>query len=216
MTGISNYDSSQGYRTSWGNTKNAADGYSGLGYLFRNRIVKDGKAFYCPDMSISDYQYATYSVGWNALRQGVAPPLPAGVPTILQVGYLYRVHGDASNFMTTAELITLNNLKQGKPKGSYILVTEIPYCDSGMCWSHIKPWGLNVAYNDGHATFVVMTKAEWDAAMSLQQAKVRTDKFAYYTYLFPAMERGDMAAFTPLVMARDWTTCATRYPHFGS
>ena len=212
MTGVSNYDSEQGYRSSWGNNKNAADGFAGLGYLVRGRIIKDGKAFYCPDMPISTYQYDPYADIWFNLRMG--NPIPSN--RTLYFGYLYRVHGDASNFMNNDELKKLNSLKVGKPKGSFILVTEFAYDDKGLCWSHVKPYGLNVAYNDSHAAFVMMTQAERDAALNLYQNYQRTDRFAYYTYVFPAMERGDMPEFTKLVMARDWTTCGTRYPRFGS
>jgi type II secretory pathway pseudopilin PulG len=212
--GVSNYDSEQGYRSSWVGQPNkyAADGYAGLGFLIRSRIMKDGKAFYCPDMSISDYQYDTYADMWQNLRTGT--PIPSS--RTLRFGYSYRVHGDASNFINNEELAKLNSLKIGKPKGLFILVSEIPYCDSGLSWSHIKPYGLNVAFNDSHAAFVMMSKAERDAAEDLYRARVRTDKFAYYTYIFPAMERGDMPEFTKLVMARDWATCASRYPRFGS
>ena len=177
----------------------------------RSRLIKDGKAFYCPAMQIEDYKYESYQRIWEAMRRGD----PLTNKDRLHFGYLYRVHGtDLVPYIAADEVTKLNNLKLGKPKGMFVLVTEIPYNSNRVCWSHVRPYGLNVAYTDGHAEFVQMSKAERDAAADLARTNQRFDMFCYYQYLYFAIDRNDMPEFTKLVMARDWNGAMKRYGHF--
>jgi prepilin-type N-terminal cleavage/methylation domain-containing protein len=213
LLGVDNYSSDWAFYVNWKNPPNqfAADGYVGLGYLIRNRQIKDGKAFYCPDMQDQNYQYDSYATIWQTMRMG-------GTLTTkdrLHFGYLYRVHGTSfTPYVTDDEVLKLNNLKLGNPKRQMILITEIPYESKRLAWSHERPYGLNVAYNDGHAQFINMRKEERDAAYDLAMTDVRQDKWCYYNYLYFAMERDDMREFTKMVVARDWTGCMKRYGHF--
>jgi len=213
LLGISNYETDWAFFAGWKNPPNAyaADGYVGLGYLVRSRLVKDGKAFYCPDMVMGDYMYESYQRIWEAMSRGD----PLTNKDRLHFGYLYRPFGsDQVPYITAAEVDKINNLKLGKPKGIFALVTEVPYNGGRLCWSHNRPWGLNVAYTDGHAQFVTMSKAERDAAADLARTNLRFDMFCYFQYLYFAIDRNDMPQFTKYVMARDWNGAMQHYGHF--
>jgi hypothetical protein len=193
----------------------AAEGYVGLGYLLRNRVIKDGQTYYCPDMPNPDYQYDNYHLIWDKLKFGQ----PLTTSDRLHFGYLYRVFGsDFKPYINAAEVTKINNLKIGKPKKLMALVIEVAWNSNKVCWSHLRPYGLNVSFTDGHANFVQMKKAEYEAAVDCARTYTSngqpTDQNCYYHYLYMAIERDQIREFTGFVMARDWDGAMNFFGHF--
>ena len=217
LLGIANYQTDWAFYVGWKNPPNAyaADGYVGLGYLLRNHVIKDGQTFYCPEMQFADYSYDNYQPIWDKLKFGQ----PLTTKDRLHFGYLYRVFGsDFKPYITADEVTKINNLKIGKPKKMMVLTTDVAWNSNTLYWSHMRPYGLNVAFTDGHASFVQMRRAEYDAAADCARTYTsngqETDQKCYYHYLYMAIERDEMPQHTKFTMARDWDGAMNYFGHF--
>ncbi|WP_428940314.1 type II secretion system protein [Fontivita pretiosa] len=129
-----------------------AEGWVGPGYLFYTRILKDPKTFYCPSMPIEGFTYRP----WEWENPG----------SYRFMGYLYRIFGEAEGPAVVYQaLAEVKQFRFGKMKNR-ALVKDIQVLGwgKGLAWPHRNPWGVNVAYSDGHAEFVQLNKSDFDAA----------------------------------------------------
>jgi prepilin-type N-terminal cleavage/methylation domain-containing protein len=138
-----------------------AEGWVGPGYLFYARILKNPKTFYCPSLQISfgRFPFIYDSKEWDTPTSGYR-----------FMGYLYRIFGEAEGNGAVGTrigqaLTEVKNYKFGKMK-SKALVSDIQVLGwgVGLGWPHRKPYGINVAYSDGHAEFVQLLTSDFDAA----------------------------------------------------
>jgi prepilin-type N-terminal cleavage/methylation domain-containing protein len=129
-----------------------AEGWVGPGYLFFTKILKEPKAFYCPSMHIDGFTYQPKE--WES---------PGSYRFM---GYLYRIFGEAEGPAAVHQaLAEVKKFRLGRMK-SRALVKDIQVLGwgQGLGWPHRKPPGINVAYSDGHAEFVLLNKSDYDAA----------------------------------------------------
>jgi prepilin-type N-terminal cleavage/methylation domain-containing protein len=218
LKGIDNYNTYPAYHPSWNTPEYnqgrlAADGYVGVGYLIRNGQIKDGKAFYCPKMEYRDLRYETWEPRWTEIA---GKKQPTGG---LLVGLLYRVHYQpVEPNITVNDCEVLNNLRLGKlgkfKGGMMALISEVPWYYNFNVWSHTKPYGLNVAYSDGHGEFVDMGKENYDTAVEFTRTFTRHDQWMYFHYMWFAIDRGDYGKFQELAQNRNWSEAMTHYGHY--
>jgi prepilin-type N-terminal cleavage/methylation domain-containing protein len=225
LKGVDSYQSGYAFHTSWDdvpngtgeyeNTRFSNDGFVGLGYLVRYKLVKDGRAFYCPAMGEIDYlRYETFKDVWP--RVLAFKPQPGDG---LHLGYNYRVfYQDRPPWITMNDVIKLSNLKMGKLgkfKGVMALTSDFPWWYGYNTWTHTKPYGLNVGFSDGHGEFVDFGKKNYDAAVNLTRTYVRTpDQDAYFFYYWFAIDRSDTEAFGDFALKKNWSGAMQRYGHY--
>ena len=111
------------------------------------------KAFYCPAALYPAHIYPDAWTGTSTKR----------------IGYMYRLIGQKNDPYLTDDVVKdFAKWKMGYPKGMRALAADIVgQRGTTIRWPHIKPWGLNVAYNDGHGAFVELTKADNDKCADL-------------------------------------------------
>lgn len=220
LRGVDSYQSGYAFYAGWDdngeyeNTRFAADGFVGLGYLVRAKLIKDGRAFYCPAIPEIPYiRYETYEPVWTRVLNGNPQPTDA-----LHLGYNYRVFDQpVPPFITNADTEYLRNLKMGKLskfKGVMAMTSDFPWFYNYTTWMHTRPYGLPVGYSDGHAEFVDFGKKNYDAVVNLTRSYSRLDQHAYFFYYWFAMDRDDEAAFGDFAALRDWTSAMERYGHY--
>jgi prepilin-type N-terminal cleavage/methylation domain-containing protein len=178
-----------------------ADGWVGPGYLFYKRILKNPKALYCPSMQVSfgRFPFVYDEAAWGAPDgQGGWKDSPSGYRFM---GYIYRIFGEvdgsgspAGNRITLA-LNEVKKFKFGKMKGNKALLKDIEVLGwgSGLSWPHTQPYGLNVAYSDGHAEFMQLNRRDYDAARAwATKVDPGVTNASYYTVvMFSAMDTKD-------------------------
>lgn len=203
----------------------AADGYIGLGYLVRAKLIKEPRAFYCPAMEslhgADHLRFTNYETKWRELLS--TGTTSGGV----FLGYNYRAHGQPlSPWITQADAEFVQNLKMGKFGkkfgGVMAITTDFPWFYWLNTFVHTKPYGIPVGYSDGHAEFVDMGKKNYDAAVNLVQAYVanpgptRNDQFAYFQFYWFAIDRKQMREFGDFAAARDWTGAEKFFGHYDN
>jgi prepilin-type N-terminal cleavage/methylation domain-containing protein len=194
--------------------RGAAEGYVGLGYLVRARLIKNGKAFYCPDMPFDWLQYERWEPMWTKIHSGVPLTLDSDR---LQLGYLYRIYystGSIGSLVTKPELDRLSALRLGRFKGIMSLVSDFHFQLGWVYWPHVRPYGLCFAFSDGHGEFIDMGKQGYEAAKLLAATGNQTDVEAYPHFLWWAIDKNDVTYFNEKARAKDWPTLKTRYPKY--
>jgi len=129
--------------------------WDGLGRLFATGIVKDPRYFYCPSQTST---WFTYPFGWEQV------PLQIGLDYIFG-GYMYRLFDQLEGVtMTQADIDWVNNLSFYSLKYPIAMTSDIFFAQlpwGSDTWSHKKPYGVNVAYSDGHTELVKTGKKEY-------------------------------------------------------
>ena len=142
-----------------------SDGWCLLGYTFSSRILKDAKAFYCPEHRAN----VTYPSAWEN-------------PSAKFINYTYRY------------TMTIPGPKLGKLKGNPAIIADHfegnPYGSFGTLaeWPHTQPWGVSAGYLDGHAVFYTVKKRDYDVITKLT-AQAQVDQ--YIQLLFQVFDTGD-------------------------
>jgi hypothetical protein len=96
------------------------------------------------------------------------------------------------------------NLRLGRFKGRIAMTADIFYA-----WPHApKPWGISVAWSDGSASFVELSK--YDYEVSVRKNYNSTDKYVYF--FWRALETGDFKDFSKKVDANQWSALRIQYP----
>ena len=158
------------------------DGWMGPGRLFAARILKDPKAFYCPSMPLQEFSYN--------------PDQWQNPSSYRFMGYLYRIFGEPNgNGAVGARVFEaineVKNYRFGKMKNK-ALVKDILMqgWGRGILWPHRNPWGVNVAYSDGHGEFVQLAKSDFDAAQrqALKPDPGVTNVSHYTVIMFKALD----------------------------
>ena len=172
-------------------------GWFGLGMLFRKGYIKDPKAFYCPEMREDRF---TYPMGWEGWGGASGHDRKS-------IGYLYRLfHQRIPPQVTQAEVDKISQLRMGRFRGRIAIAADIFYY-----WPHLNPWGVNVAFPDGHAEWVNMTK--YDFEVSTRVATMPSGSYDQYVYWFwRAIETQDYRDFSKLFEAQNWTALRAKYP----
>jgi prepilin-type N-terminal cleavage/methylation domain-containing protein len=190
--------------------RGSAEGYVALGYLIRSRQIKDGRAFYCPEMNAPEFQYDAYRHMWDRVRSGDKPHDTNG----LLYGYLYRIYRSVSligSIVSAPELERLNKMRVGKFKGgSMALISDMILWPGWLLWPHVRPYGLCVAYSDGHAEFVGVRPTDYEVVRYLTTL-TRMETEAYSHFVFFAIDRRDFPFFSEKARAGDWAALKARY-----
>jgi prepilin-type N-terminal cleavage/methylation domain-containing protein len=168
----------------WTNSDRGPTSFEGwvmLGNLyirgFMGRVPKDPvndpngpKAFYCP---AALYPNHIYPDAWRSTGAKL-------------IGYMYRIIGqENAPYITKAVVDDFAKWKVGRPKGMKALSADIlGQRGSQIQWPHQKPWGVNVAYNDGHAAFLELSKKDADKCASLFATGGSPAPASNYMWLF--------------------------------
>jgi prepilin-type N-terminal cleavage/methylation domain-containing protein len=159
-----------------------AEGWVAPGVLFFTRILREPKAFYCPSMTIEGFTYQPRD--WD------------NPPGYRFMGYLYRVFGEAegSGAMGTriaAALKEVKTFRMGRMKNKALLSDiHVLGWGRGLAWPHRRPWGLSVAYSDGHGEFVQVNRSDFEAAQThANKPDPGVSQASYYTVvMFKALD----------------------------
>jgi prepilin-type processing-associated H-X9-DG protein len=161
-----------------------------LGHLFLRGVVKDPKTFYCPDQATEIF---TYPFGWNMPKPGIGISNPLNYYRC--IGYLYRIGGQVSQGLTQQQIDDLASIRLGRPKQMKAMITDIVGQSGGGTWPHRKPYGVNVAYSDGHAEFVAMTEADYKRNLTVSGISTGVKNSDVFVYnLFAALDNKDFTA----------------------
>ena len=171
----------EAYGPSFGNIVGANQGYIGIGFLFVTQLIKDPKTFYCPEMSMPLF---TYPLGWEHAERW-----NASLNGYKALGYIYRVFGQKSGAITPDDLKEVKSLKLGKMKNKALCMDIVVQgAWSPGTWPHRSQFGVNAAYSDGHAEFVLLTKSDFESSIK----KYTIGEADYYIFLFfKAMDSKD-------------------------
>ena len=157
-----------------------------LGALFGAGVLQGDtpKALYCPSHpSDPDLSCYTYEIGWQAKHRDLFPPNPGNhhwIPYKKWCSYMYRVFNKSAGGnrgYTTPYVDWLNNIRFGKV-GTISIVADILFAEGGGAprpdgpdecdgfgadtWPHKSPYGVNVAFTDGHAQWVPTGQAYYE------------------------------------------------------
>jgi prepilin-type N-terminal cleavage/methylation domain-containing protein len=145
------------------------DGWCMLGYLFGTGILKDPRAFYCPEHRGS----FTYPDSWEN-------------PSAKFINYSYRYARQL-----TPPRIGARELKRTRA----VIMDHFGFAFGTFgvpaSWPHVRPAGINVGYSDGHAQYWPMSEADYREASQLT-AQWQLD--VYVPLLFEAFDTGDFTA----------------------
>jgi hypothetical protein len=192
--------------------RGAADGFVGLGYLVRGKIIKESRAFYCPDMRDPNWQYEAWEPRWDEIRRGESP---SGA---LFFGYLYRIYRSVSvlgAYVTSAELERLSKLRLGKFKGQMAMITDLQFHLGRVYMPHIRPsFGMSVAFSDGSARFIPLTQKDFDTMRDISSVDNRLNREAYPHFLWWAIDKDDLQFFREKAAVKDWNSMRDRYPRY--
>jgi hypothetical protein len=136
-----------------------------------------------------------YPDGWGATRK--------------RLGYLYRCFRQpVTPHISVAEAEKTATLRIGKYKGRIALAMDVPYA-----WPHHpKPYGLNVCWSDGSASFVELKKSDYEVAEfgTYRNTTGNGDLFCYFYWR--AVELGDFNGLSDKISALDWVNLRKQYP----
>jgi prepilin-type processing-associated H-X9-DG protein len=187
-TGGNPYGCNSVYDYSLGTSRNAVEGWHGLGKLWVTHTMPVGaaRAFYCPapqdeagihfkqeqwypqggpytDRIYVSYQYRVFDDEYQSppyLPAVERPNLPKGIHGQLSHLKMGKMKLIDGGVMSTAgaTLLTRNN----KTNGAIALVSDgMANRGSGeplADWAHDNPWGANVGYSDGHVEWIAVPK----------------------------------------------------------
>ena len=166
------------------------DGWTHLGFLWSTRILKDGRIFYCPA------QQQTFG-----FETDFRPRLNSD--SHIFTNYAYRLGGGwttnkninlppyAGNFRdVAAEVAFVEGAMAGRIKGIKALISDnFARWEGGMShWPHTKPFGLCVAYSDGHVRYVPLSIKDYKILVTFNTLS-RSDQYIHM--YFRAFDDGD-------------------------
>jgi prepilin-type N-terminal cleavage/methylation domain-containing protein len=160
----------------------AFEGWIMLGNLFARGFIRDPKAFYCPSGVFPSHTYPEART-------------PADRKNI---GYVYRIIGQAEKPEINVPVVNdFARWKMGYPKGMRALAADIlGERQSLIHWPHQKPWGVNVAFDDGHGAFIELSQKDADTCATQFKKADSSYSGSVYTYLF--FKGADSGDFTEL------------------
>jgi len=174
------------------NPRWTSEGWGHLGLLFHRRIIKDTRPFYCP--SITGPYYLVYRGKWPVDPLNLQPgEFDHG--SAIYMGYSYRIWHDGPQAapLNQAAVDKILAMKLGK-KGmaSNALVSDLMSRHTGSVeqWGHIKPYGLNVGYSDGHVEYVTVSHKLYKLQMLLA-SQVPTEQDVFHYLMFEAFDTKD-------------------------
>jgi prepilin-type N-terminal cleavage/methylation domain-containing protein len=137
------------------------NGWGSLGLLWHKRVIKETKAYYCP--SLTGPPWLVYQGPWPVDPLNIRPG-EVDYGRDIWVGYTYRIfHKPASIAVPSTFVITkamrdkVLNMKFGrKGMASSALISDAISRQTGSVeqWGHVKPYGLNAGYSDGHVEYI--------------------------------------------------------------
>jgi len=220
LLGVDSYQTTWAFYAGWDDypgeyttRRNSADGFVGLGYLVRaGKYIKDGRAFYCPDMYFGPFMYETYRNMWERIRRGEKLTQDSDR---LQFGYQYRIGGqDMGIYVTQSDIQKMNSMKLGRFRGVRSLITDFTYYYNLNLFPHRNPYGLPTAFSDGHAEFVLLSKKDYEVCGQLAATWSKPEAIIYWHYIWFAIDRNDMRFFSESAGARKWADIEKRYGHY--
>ena len=158
-------------------------GWIGPGHLVLTGFVKDPRFFYCPAQ-----EFEVYPRDW-----------PSDPMLQKRIGYTYRIVGEASQPAEGINDAVVKDFKRwglSYPKGIRCLTADLAGpLNTVAPWPHIKPYGINAGYTDGHAEFVQCSKHDYETALRVQY--LFNQRYADL-YQFLTMQGCDRKDFTAL------------------
>jgi hypothetical protein len=166
---------------------NEVDNWVGLGRLIGTKLIENPKHLYCPSQRS---EFFSYPDAWDNPD--------TDIPNSRICGYFYRIFDQPNPpIIKQADVDYLSNLRYSKMEHTMALTSDIfgPTIwrlEECMTWPHRKPLGVNVAYSDGHAKWVLVGEEEY------RRAIVASDAYFYgtddYTFLFfQALDNGNFS-----------------------
>lgn len=177
-----------------GSTRNAFEGWTGLGMLYGTGIVVKTPSpsdpapfmFYCPEQ---ENPLLRYPDGWSPARKRggyayrIASDTPLGSP------YLATTPKGASEYEEWQKILGAGKL--GKYKKTFAITSDIVYGDDGFglgyinVWPHGKPPFIVVGYSDSHAEAVRVPDAVYKASLKI---KTLNQGDGFIVMMFQAMD----------------------------
>ena len=159
-------------RCFWGYDKQT--GFFGMGLLYLYKFIDNPEAFYCPNVENSPY--VSWPNGWKA----------SPIPPWLFGGYYYRIFGQKQDQITPAltyDMIDkVLNLDMNAEEALVADVFLDAWWERGP-QPHVDPFGVNVAFADGHATWVELGDKELArCAVPTGMATAYRDLFTYFYF----------------------------------
>jgi prepilin-type N-terminal cleavage/methylation domain-containing protein len=138
-----------------GRGPNVFEGWIMLGNLFVRGFIKSPQGFYCPSQT---HRWHSYPDGWN--------------DSFKLIGYMYRIIGQRQDPMTVdgvtfqisqADVNSYAKWKATWPRGMRAMAVDVLGVRGTFTkWPHDKPYGVNVAFNDGHGEFIELRKKDYE------------------------------------------------------
>jgi len=156
----------------------------GLGLLFASKIITDPKAFYCPSMDGGQFPLFTYPAGWTTwYHEGYLRRC---------IGYLYRLFGESgrtADDIPTEEMEKLQKLTISSAPPRFGLSVDI----FSYAWPHVNPYGLNLAFADGHAEFMDVGFEEYRRAVHYMSADTTLIRDPFTFEFWKALDKRDFS-----------------------
>ena len=153
--------------------------YIGYGMLYPMQLIDTPELYYCPSLMGSEAY--SWPIGWDQ-------PLPkdASIRGWRFSGYYYRIFGQAQNGLVPplsyAKVDEVLNLGMDEREAMVSDLFMDIWGDRGDP-SHVQlaPYGVNIAYGDGHAAWGPLGEKELSRLnfYSYGQSIARTDQFVY-------------------------------------
>jgi prepilin-type N-terminal cleavage/methylation domain-containing protein len=162
-------------------------GWLGMGLLFRDKFVDNPEVFTCP--SLSSEARVAWPNGW--LRDPADPrSVDTTTPMYRYSGYVYRIFGQwQQNTWPTITKAMVDKLFRLEPSADEPIVADIFCDDVGRHMRgdppHTNPYGLNVAFTDGHSTWIELSEGELARSVMVQstQSIARQDGYVYSYFI---------------------------------
>jgi len=167
-----------------------------MGVLFGLGFLDEARHFYCPSQpQDTDLSIFNYECGWKG--QGRDPAWTEVDPELYKWGsYLYRIYnrrtgGEGTEWHPySAEVRAIRYNHGMKALTSDYFFPGSATDDIGTdTWPHKKPYGVNVAYSDGHGEWAPLAQRWYNLAGLLEDVGEGEDRDQFAFYMFRSFDQ---------------------------
>ena len=185
-------------------------GWTHLGWLWVENIVKDGRIYFCPGQSQTfswedsfkprlnsgDRLYTTYAyrLGGSWPSASLPPYATSSVDKTLEENFVWgrEVSPAIKSGLgaTTTNALKPQGAFMGKFKGTRALITDnfASWEGQRVHWPHTRPYSLIVGFSDGHCESIALSQKDYEMLTAVDLL-AKSDSFM--TMYFRAFDDGD-------------------------